>query len=178
MVTKYFKKMAELLFNAAGNSSFGSVPVKNTDGVTRYLTGNFYSGFPYSVYTSLPAGSGLGLGIALGTGTTAPTADDYRIESPLTTASIRCTNSMRKSVDANDNPTLNYIIMVENISNASVTISEIAYVQSVHVSDTLHETYGGTYPLCLDRTLLASPITIAPGEFGTIRYELKCLLSS
>lgn len=168
-------------------SHCGCAELKDTAGATGYHVGNFEQGYyPVSVNSYLATGTGLTSGIAVGSGTTPPTEDDYRIETPITSGltfpnGVSVSNSplsFSKEVDANGNQTLNYYIILKNTSSESITISELAFTQNAKLVSTRGTASNlRVAAICLDRTLLDTPVTIAPGELGSIRYSLKAVVT-
>ena len=83
-------------------------------------------------------------------------------------------------LDDDGNPYLRYDIMVTNVNNiggASITIGEIGYTQNAIVINAA-ETGNDRICMMLDRTVLTTPVTLAPQEYALIRYTLKTVVSN
>lgn len=106
--------------------------------------------------------------ILLGTGTTAPTADDYRLESQITT-NLSC-----DSVSVSRNTTVKtYTATFSNSGTSDMTVTEIGYaLRMCYYIRSTSDTY--TYDnFLMDRTVLDTPVTIPAGESRTITYTLS-----
>ena len=66
-----------------------------------------------------------------------------------------------------------YDITITNTSNADITISEIGYAVQAQCAYSIGGTSSENGTVLYDRTVLASPVTIAAGDYETIRYTLK-----
>ena len=102
-------------------------------------------------------------GIIIGKGTTAPTLDDYYLESQITSG---LTASNSRGIDENGNPYT--VITLANATTKSITVGEVGIIASVY-----YGTGGYTCYALLDRTVLDSPITIEPGGVGQITYTIR-----
>lgn len=172
MVTSAFKKYISCMLEANKQTSKGLISVTTTGNQQVYLTTNFTNSvFPYTVTSTLTL-SATNAGIALGSGTTAATANDYRIESPFTSG-ISATVSQLPSITQDGDPKLTYTIVVSNTSSSSINISEIAYNQTVNASTVSESTSVNSHVVCFDRTVLDTPITLGAGETCVINYSLK-----
>lgn len=100
--------------------------------------------------------------IQCGTGTTAATEDDYVLESVA--IGLEC-NSAITAVGSNYSKT--YTAIFSNPTNADIIVKEIGFF-------TTYPTNGGSNAdwYLLDRTVLATPITIPAGESKAITYEV------
>ncbi len=165
MITSNFKKfMLDVLQHSTSN--YGAYPVKTVTNSTRYTVGQIHTSVTVQV-----AKVANGNGIQIGSGNTAATENDYKLESQIIsgfTASVNVSNIM-------DNGThvLIFDITITNTGDSAITISEIGYVQSVQVASTVGGSGVSGYGFLLDRTVLPNPVTIAVGEYETIRYTLK-----
>lgn len=114
-------------------------------------------------------------GFAFGTGDAAATENDYDLESRITSG-INVVKSDGSVYDAKNN-TVEYYLQytITNTGSEDITIKEIGIFQTVY-TDT---TSGGTStsrqrPILTDRTVLETPLTIAAGEPGILRWSMKC----
>ena len=106
--------------------------------------------------------------ILLGTGTTAPTADDYCLESQIT-ENLSCDSvSVSRTTT-----TKTYTATFSNSGTSDMTVTEIGYaLRMCYYIGSSSDTY--TYDnFLMDRTVLETPITIPAGESRTVTYELS-----
>ena len=98
----------------------------------------------------------------VGTGTTAPTEDDYWLEAQ--DDNLTCSSAVASETDSN---TKVYTFTFNNPTASDITITETA------LGIKLDEyTLSQPASIMLDRTVLATPITIPAGESKAITYEL------
>lgn len=179
MITKNFKNLMAMILQSRGSAVSAGLPITTIQNVERYLSPHFQDGysFPYAAYRDCRLNDDAG--IHFGSGTTAPTEDDYYLESKIR-AGLQFQLGMVNGMDENDNPYLRYDIMVTNINNiggASITIAEIGYTQNTIVINAA-ETGNDRVCMLLDRTVLAQPVTLEPQEYALIRYTLKTVISA
>lgn len=104
--------------------------------------------------------------LMLGTGTTAPTADDYRLESPITTnLSCDSVSVSRTSL------TKTYTATFTNSGSSDITVTEVGFV--VYILYLYGPNDENSDHFLMDRTVLETPITIPAGESRTVTYELS-----
>ena len=108
-----------------------------------YRTGNLEPGLEY-------------VGIAFGSGSTAPTVDDYKLETPITKlTSLSATNNIRqRGVYANDYQ-IEATQSVKNGTESNITISEIVLFA------------GSNYSSIIFTRNVITPVTLAPNESKT-----------
>lgn len=174
MITQNFiNYMKTMLCSTTNNNSY-DITVKAADGTNYYINFSRASTntFPRIVAQNfLTTRTTLGAtGIALGSGTTPATKSDYNIENQITSGlsvAIVPTNGVEQG-----NPFIEYAMTVSNTSNAAITIAEIAYFQQVASQSTIGSTGTSVHGIMFDRTVLATPVTIAPGDYESISYKL------
>lgn len=104
--------------------------------------------------------------LMLGTGTTAPTEDDYRLESPITTnLSCDSVSVSRTSL------TKTYTATFTNSGSSDITVTEVGFI--VYILYNYTNTDERSDHFLMDRTVLDTPITIPAGESRTVTYELS-----
>lgn len=106
--------------------------------------------------------------ILLGTGTTAPTADDYCLESQIT-ENLSCDSvSVSRTTT-----TKTYTATFSNSGTSDMTVTEIGYaLRMCYYIRSSSNTY--TYDnFLMDRTVLDTPVTIPAGESRTVTYTLS-----
>ena len=174
MLTKNFFALMGLILTSNGSVVKGLLPVVDVTGVNSYAANQCYSSFPGSVYLDVTLNANAA-GISLGSGNTSATENDYQLESTITSG----ISAIMNRVTGEDNsgyPYLQFDIMVTNTGESNVSISEIGYKQSLRVCDTLHGTSIGNRTCLIDRSVLANPVTITPGNYAVIRYVLKTII--
>ena len=100
-----------------------------------------------------------GSAVVVGSGTTPPSVTDYKLESQITTVSGNA-SYQRVTVGATD--TFTVVATITNTGTESITISEVG----LQIKATNNKNY------MIERTLLESPITIAPGGVGQVTYTI------
>lgn len=116
-------------------------------------------------------------GFWVGTGTTPATENDYALENRITSglSSISITYVQAAGQDTNGNPNTEYLISVRNTSSAAINIGEIGLVQMCIYGTTQSGISSNSGLFLIDRTVLDTPVTIAPGETKTIDYTITVL---
>ena len=107
------------------------------------------------------------LGVVFGSGGTAATKEDYKLESYITSG-LSITNEsgvLRKQVHSNGSVVFTRSYILTNTSAADITVREVGLLVGV---------YDGTYhdPALVERTVLASPVTISPGGEALVTYSI------
>ena len=104
--------------------------------------------------------------LMLGTGTTAPTADDYHLESPVTT-NLSC-----DSVSVSRTSLIKtYTATFANSGSSDITVTEVGFIAYIYYQ--YSNTSENTGDFLMDRTVLDTPVTIPAGESRTITYTLS-----
>ena len=171
MVTKNFLNLLAMALQSGSN--IGNLPVKNTTGLVRYLTGGstFYTSTTKAVTTSADAA-----GISVGTGNTAATEDDFQLAEPLTSGINLVLTETVYGADEPGYPYVQYKVTVTNTGSDPITIKEICYKQTLNAAKYPgYATGAGDHICMLDRTVLDTPVTIAAGDSGIITYKLRTI---
>lgn len=132
------------------------------------------SGSPYypdtllsSFFSKTACTSTSNTGVAFGTGSTPPSLDDYWLSGDLITEiSIVAQRITRANTEGGVGFTSK--LTVENTGSDSIVINEMAIVAKCYKGGT---TANGS--VMVDRTVLDTPLTLAPGEQGTIDYTFN-----
>lgn len=175
MLTKWYKSILKYLPISSSNMAYGP-QVKSTDGTTRYLklkgtTGNAGIGMaPWIVPTVVVLNSS-GYGIRLGTGTTAPTENDYSLESVITSGLSASINNSSIRNSSGNIETI-FAVTVTNTSASNITIGEIGYYGVQPMYDSEGSSSSSNHNVMYDRTLLNAPVTISAGDSATINYRV------
>lgn len=103
----------------------------------------------------------------LGTGSTAPTADDYCLELPITT-NLSC-----DSVSVSRTSLIKtYTATFTNSGSSDITVTEVGFIVYINYEHTYSSSFSAD-DFLMDRTVLETPITIPAGESRTVTYELS-----
>lgn len=172
MITKNFKHLlAMVLLNNGSQATPAYLPVTTMNGTTQYIGGRMY--FPGTVTYSVSTSSS-STGIHLGTGDTAPTENDYALESKISSGITASTPTRQYNKDNNGNPYLTLMFTVTNTTSSDIIVKEIGFVQSAYLATNMgsSQSSNGTHIL-LDRTILSQPVTIPANDSAAIKYTLK-----
>lgn len=155
------------------------VPVKGCNGTEKW-GGLSFGDFPARMVTSLSeSGSGASSGVAFGTGTTAPTENDYTIESIISSGlTLSGTPSKQYNFDSeNDKYYVYYDFTLANTTESDIAISEICLFVTLYPADTKGASPStsvyNNFSVMMDRTVLETPIVIPAGESGVVRYSME-----
>lgn len=176
MVTKNFKKLIfSYLFNSGEVGTGNPYAINNVSVIrTDSTTGNFLGGtnrrdaFNANIncfnHISTDNTANGYLHVKVGTGTTAPTADDYELESVNSDITVSSA-----STAPTDSSSRIYTVTLNNPTDNDINITEIG------LYGRLSDYYGialayGEY--LLDRTVLSTPVTIPAGQSKAITYEI------
>ena len=148
----------------SGQSDLLSVPVKCTDNVTRYF---------YPTYPGLNVSAGVGAdtwGIRIGTGSTAPTINDYNIQSGIAHA-IMNHGAVTFGLPASDASLSQFTVTRDfsNVSGGAVTVNEIALIAL------LYKAQNG-YAVMIIRDVITGGIAVPNGQTLTINYRVQATI--
>lgn len=163
-------------FNMSTNN-IGCINAKSVAG------DNFIAGpFSYSAASSYNAlitsivetGSTASVGVAFGSGDTPATDEDYTIGSIISTLS----GSAASAVTSYDATLEKYKVYINytltNTGSESITIKEVCRFNYVFPATAIGQQasgFGSQKSVLIDRVVLDTPVTIAAGESGIVRYE-------
>lgn len=99
--------------------------------------------------------------VGFGSGNTPPTADDYTLETPLSSISRQSGKTI-----ITDNGHINELVCVNN-NDVAVTISEVVIWSSFSATEFDYS----TSKHAVVREVFDTPITVEPGEYFTFRFE-------
>lgn len=171
MLTNNFKNAIALVLQR-GTTDKGLLPITAYNGTVYYLSPS--AAIPANLTQTL-ALSESAAGISVGSGDAAATASDYELESQIT-AGLQASIVQTLDTDASGNPFIQFDMTITNNAANAVTISEIGYRQNLRGATAIGGT-GSNRACLLDRTVLDTPVTIAAGGIGVIRYTLKTVLT-
>ncbi len=175
MLTKNFKNMMALILESFGGGN-GLLPIKAYNGVTYYGRPYFNAGdvYPYATYWDCRLNNDGGFWF--GSGDTAATEDDYTLETKITSG-LSFSRTSVNALDNNGNPYAKHNFLITNTSQSSITIAEIGWFQYMRSASNQGGQENNRILVLFDRTVLATPITIAAGEYAVIEYTLKTVIN-
>ena len=177
MITKNFKALCAGMLQSNGSSTCESlIPITRYDGNQYYLQARF-SNFPNSI-TSSVAFNNSGTGIKVGSGSTAPTSNDYNLESLITSGLQASSPTIIYGIDNDDNFYKELAFILTNTTSSDITVQEIGYFALVYANSTRGSTGKSTCVIMLDRTVLSSPVVVPANDTAAIKYRLATDLSS
>lgn len=151
---------------------FPSASVKNTAGQDRWVSfanGNLLSALNIQLNAT-------NAGFHFGSGTTAPTENDYKMESDFTSGISVVLNSSARSYTPK--PHMTFTFTITNTGSSSVTVSEVGIVTAnIQCCTSSSATSASSNNILIDRTLLDTPLTIAPSSTAALEYTVNCEMS-
>lgn len=171
MITNNFYNLIKMQL-AKTSTNKGLLPVTAVDGVTYYLSNAITTAsFPYAATNSF-ALVAANAGVSIGTGSTAATVNDYQLEATIT-SDVWQTCMLDTGLDGDGKAYVAYELIVKNTGETNLTIAEVGYKQPLYAATAQGGTSSAVRVCLLDRTVLDTPLVLAPGEFGEITYKLR-----
>ena len=168
MVTRNFLNLLAMVLES-GNQ-MGCLKVLTVSGAARFLSGTF--GFPYSPTASFTLNA-TAAGISIGTGTTPESEDDYNLEATITSGVNVVLTGTSFGVENPWYPFVKYDLTITNTGANPLVVTEVGYKQDASVTKVIGSTSRSNEVLLLDRCVLDTPVTIAPGDAGIVTYRLQ-----
>lgn len=155
---------------------FPTSSIKNTSNQERWVS--FVNGNLLSTL-NINVNNGTNAGFHFGTGTTAPTENDYKLQTDITTNFAASMNNYYRGIDANNKPYMKFIFAVTNTSSSSsLSISEIGLItQNIYVCTSSSATSATANTILIDRTLLDNVLVVSPLQTAAIEYTITCDMS-
>lgn len=143
-----------------------SVRGDNSANIVRF--GENSSNYPYigRILTSL-TDSYTG-GVILGTGSTAPTANDYKLSSDIITT-LTYTSTISRTKNDNGH-TLTVLFTITNTASEAITIGELGLI---YQGGRDYNYYDTNSRILIERTVLDEPVTIPSQGVGQITYTIN-----
>lgn len=179
MITNAYRLLSSLRCNGTIGYTFPVKTIKDYTG-TSYQNNNNGSLYT-STFNTIIGGvfSGVDIadnqnsnyiGIYIGTGDTAPTPDDYTLESPLTSSSVSRTSSSPNSsaiLDENNNVIgVRRMVTYQNITSSNIVVKEIGTFWNTHYAATT-----AVKLFLIERTVLDEPVTLEPNGTITVAFD-------
>jgi hypothetical protein len=172
MVTRNFLNVLAMTLESGNNA--GCLKCLDVSGKIRFLTGKFNNNsvFPYnpSQIFTLSASSA---GISIGTGSTAASEDDYNLEATITSGVNVVLTGTSYGAENPWFPYIKYDLTITNTGANPLVVTEVGYKQTFLTSQILGSGRTESSILLLDRCVLDTPVTIAPGDAGIVTYRLQ-----
>jgi hypothetical protein len=177
MFTNNFKLWQRVLFwggaysggtSVTGNSTTLNIPTSGTPDSSLIAVGSWLSNARIKdTYTGIISGGGFSdyCGVYFGSGTTPPAPTDYKLESVITDGLTLVSRSRTLGEISDSVYAAVGTYELLNSSEADISISEVGLFIAP-------KTGNDCYLHLMDRTVLAKPIIIAPGEIKTISYKI------
>lgn len=161
ILTNYWKLTREL-DNASNLSEYLTLEndIKNDAGAT---IPNIYYGVAY--YYSLLMRKELS--IKVGSGNTAPTLEDYGLETPIANTDMTVT-TVWSTTNGNTSIETTGLVTLSNISESDITVKEIILTKGVRQNNP-----NADVDVAFFREVLENPITVGAGESKTISVLWK-----
>ena len=156
IVNAYYKALAMMAIGA-------NIDVPSVGGNSYNAYFNYNSSQKiFQFYNSLKAlaSNDTTSGVVVGSGTTPPTAQDYKLENQITTVSGNVAYNTTQDADG---VTINSIITVTNTADTDITIGEVG----------LYVNTSGNWTWMAERTVLETPVTIPAGGVGQVTYTIR-----
>lgn len=172
MVTRNFLNILAMVLES-GNQ-MGCLRCLDVNGYARFLSGNFYNTavFPYKAEGTFTLNP-LSAGISIGTGTTPVSEDDYNLASTITSGVNVVLTGTSYGTESPYYPFIKYDLTVTNTGANPLVVTEAGYKQTVQATRAIGSTAKANTVLLLDRCVLDTPVTIAPGDAGIVTYRLQ-----
>lgn len=181
MITNAYRLLSSLRSNGWQNNTFPIKTIKDYNGTNRSTNsaGSINSSYPAYISGSVSSSvdissntSAHNIGIYIGTGNTAPTADDYTLESPLTSSSVSRTSTSPNSsaiLDENNNVIgVRRMVTYQNITSDNIVVKEIGTFWN-----DFYDSSGSNHALFLiERTVLDEPVTLEPNGTITVAFDM------
>jgi len=169
MVTRNFLNI--LAMTLESGNQLGCLRCRNVSGNTRFLTGAF-SSFPYSVTNTFTLNR-TAAGISIGTGTAPESEDDYNLEQTITSGVNVVLTGTSYGAESPWFPFVKYNLTITNTGANPLVVTEVGYKQTLQTSKVIGSNVLDNSVLLLDRCVLDTPVTIAPGDAGIVTYRLQ-----
>lgn len=171
MVTRNFLNI--LAMTLESGNGVGCLRCRDVNGNPRFLTGNFTSsGFPYSTEKTFTSNASAA-GISIGTGTAPESEDDYNLEHTITSGVNVTLTGTSYGAESPWFPFVKYDLTITNTGANPLVVTELGYKQTLKTSKLIGSSAAENTVLLLDRCVLDTPVTIAPGDAGIVTYRLQ-----
>ena len=169
MVTRNFLNILAMTLESGNN--VGCLRCRDVNGNERFLTG-YFSSFPNSVTKTFTL-TASAAGISIGTGTAPESEDDYNLEQTITSGVNVVLTGTSYGAENPWFPFVKYDLTITNTGANPLVVTEVGYKQTLRTSKLIGSSKMEDTVLLLDRCVLDTPVTIAPGDAGIVTYRLQ-----
>lgn len=171
MVTRNFLNILAMTLESGNN--VGCLRCRDVNGDSRFLTGSVTSsGFPYTTEKTFTL-TASAAGISIGTGTAPESEDDYNLEQTITSGVNVVITGTSYGAESPWYPFVKYDLTITNTGANPLVVTEVGYKQTLQTSTLIGSSASANTVLLLDRCVLDTPVTIAPGDAGIVTYRLQ-----
>jgi len=172
MVTRNFLNILAMTLESGNN--VGCLRCRDVNGNDRFLSGIFdgsgcFHDFPSQSFTLDEAADG----ISIGTGTAPESEDDYNLEQTITSGVSATITGISYGAENPWFPFVKYDLTITNTSENTLVVTEVGYKQTLNATRVIGSRSREAAVLLLDRCVLDTPVTIAPGDAGIVTYRLQ-----
>lgn len=114
-----------------------------------------------------------GMGARVGTGSSEPTADDYSLETEVTSSFTSASTSVTFTTNENGHFVIDVAWTGTNTSGSDLTITELGLVKSFGKLDSASATSPTLTLVLLARHLLGTPVTVPAGQGTAIHVQIE-----
>lgn len=164
MLTNNFYAALQCAMTKASKDKAVTKP-DGTKGYASYCTNflsSFFEFFNNKTVVTLMGGRG----VAFGTGATPPTPNDYQLSGEIIPTISIVASTITVNI-ADDGYMYKNAMTISNSGDSPIVINEMALCMSIYQDN--YSSYG----VVADRTVLDTPLTLAPGEQGVITYTFN-----
>ena len=151
---------------------FPSASIRNTGNEERWVsavTGNLLS--------STNVVSNNWAGFQIGSGSTAPAETDYKLNTQITSGFSGSLSYTERGID-NGSLYMEFGLLITNTGSSNLTVAEVGIVtNNIKCCNSSSATSASNQDVMIERTLLSSPVTIAPTETTLIKYRVTSSMS-
>lgn len=169
MVTRNFLNILAMTLESGHN--VGCLRCRDVNGNDRFLAGRFNT-FPNSVTKTFTL-TAVDAGISIGTGTAPESEDDYNLEQTITSGVNVVLTGTSYGAENPWYPFVKYDLTITNTGANPLVVTEVGYKQILNTTKVIGSSALGASVLLLDRCVLDTPVTIAPGDAGIVTYRLQ-----
>ena len=169
MVTRNFLNILAMTLESGNN--VGCLHCRSVNGNERFLVGYFDS-FPFSVTKTFTL-TASAAGISIGTGTAPESEDDYNLEQTITSGVNVVLTGISYGAENPWFPFVKYDLTITNTGANPLVVTEVGYKQTLRTAKVIGSSASTNTVLLLDRCVLDTPVTIAPGDAGIVTYRLQ-----
>jgi hypothetical protein len=172
MVTRNFLNILAMTLESGNQNKIGCLRSRDVNGNTRFLNGYFSANFPYNPVQTFTLNA-TAAGISIGTGSIPASEDDYNLEQTITSGVNVVLTGTSYGAENPWYPFVKYDLTITNTGADPLVVTEVGYKQNCNTTQVIGSTRTMNSVLLLDRCVLDTPVTIAPGDAGIVTYRLQ-----